>query len=52
MTSMGNDLLRGNRLELPWFAGKVVELGRTHAIPTPANGFIYAALKLYANGAA
>jgi 2-dehydropantoate 2-reductase len=51
MTSMGNDLLRGNRLELPWFAGKVVELGRRHAIATPANGFVYAALKLYANGA-
>jgi 2-dehydropantoate 2-reductase len=51
MTSMGNDLLRGNRLELPWFAGKVVELGRRHAIPTPANAFIYAALKLYVNGA-
>lgn len=51
MTSMGNDLTRGNRLELPWFAGKVVELGRRHAIPTPANGFIYAALKPYANGA-
>src|SRR5712691_12083809 len=51
MVSMGNDLLRGNRLELPWFAGKVVELGRRRAIPTPANGFIYTALKLYANGA-
>jgi 2-dehydropantoate 2-reductase len=51
MVSMGNDLLRGNRLELPWFAGKVVELGRRHAIPTPVNGFIHAALKLYANGA-
>ena len=51
MVSMGNDLLRGNRLELPWFAGKVVELGRSHDIPTPVNGFIYAALKLYANGA-
>jgi 2-dehydropantoate 2-reductase len=50
MTSMGNDLLRGNRLELPWFAGKVVELGRRHAIPTPTNGFIYTALKPYANG--
>jgi 2-dehydropantoate 2-reductase len=49
-TSMGNDLLRGNRLELPWFAGKVVELGRRHSIPTPANGFIYAALKPYVNG--
>jgi 2-dehydropantoate 2-reductase len=50
MTSMGNDLLRGNRLELPWFAGKVVELGRRHGVATPANGFIYAALKPYANG--
>jgi 2-dehydropantoate 2-reductase len=50
-TSMGNDLLRGNRLELPWFAGKVVELGRRHGIATPANGFIYAALKPYINGA-
>ena len=50
MTSMTNDLLRGNRLELPWFAGKVVELGRKHGIPTPVNGFAYAALKLYANG--
>ena len=50
-TSMGNDLLRGNRLELPWFAGKVVELGRRHGIPIPVNGFIYAALKPYVNGA-
>jgi len=49
-TSMGNDLLRGNRLELPWFAGKVVELGRRHSIPTPVNGFIYAAVKPYING--
>jgi 2-dehydropantoate 2-reductase len=51
MTSMGNDLLRGNRIELPWFAGKVVELGSRHAIPTPVNAFIYAALKPYINGA-
>jgi 2-dehydropantoate 2-reductase len=49
-TSMGNDLIRGNRIELPWFAGKVVELGRRHGIPTPANTFIYAALKPYVNG--
>jgi 2-dehydropantoate 2-reductase len=49
-TSMGNDLARGNRLELPWFAGKVVELGRRHAIPTPVNGFIYTALKPHING--
>ena len=50
MTSMGNDLLRGNRLELPWFAGKVVELGRKHGVSTQVNSFVYAALKLYANG--
>ena len=52
MTSMGNDLLRGNKLELPWFAGKVVELGRKHGIPTPVTAFAYAALKLHAGGAA
>ena len=50
MTSMGNDLIRGNRLELPWFAGKVVELGRRHGINTPVNGFIYTALKPYVHG--
>jgi 2-dehydropantoate 2-reductase len=50
-TSMGNDLLRGNRLELPWFAGKVVELGRRHDIPMPVNNFIFTALKPHINGA-
>ncbi len=50
MPSMGNDLVRGNRIELPWFAGKVVELGRRHTIPTPVNAFIYTALKPYING--
>jgi 2-dehydropantoate 2-reductase len=50
MTSMGNDLVRGNRLELPWFAGKVVELGRKHGVATPVNRFVYAALKPYVNG--
>jgi len=50
MSSMGNDLLRGNRLELPWLAGKVVQLGRRHGIPTPVNEVVYAALKFYADG--
>jgi 2-dehydropantoate 2-reductase len=50
-TFMGTDLLRGNRLELPWFSGKVLELDRRHGISTPVNGFIYAALKPYVNGA-
>ena len=51
MASMAVDLLRGNRLELPWLAGKVVALGREYGIPTPANAAIFAALKPYANGA-
>jgi 2-dehydropantoate 2-reductase len=52
VASMAVDLSRGNRLELPWLAGKVVELGRRHGIPTPSNAAIFAALKPYANGAA
>ena len=50
MTSMCNDLLRGNRIELPWFAGKVVELGRKHGIATPTCNLLYAALKPHING--
>src|SRR5581483_3098819 len=52
MPSRGNGLVRGNRLELPWFAGKLAELGRKHGIPTPVNSFVYAALKPHMNGAA
>jgi 2-dehydropantoate 2-reductase len=51
MASMAVDLLRGNRLEVSWLAGKVVALGREHGIPTPANAAVLAALKPYANGA-
>jgi 2-dehydropantoate 2-reductase len=51
MPSMAVDLLRGNRLELPWLAGKVVALGRELGIPTPTFDVMYAALKPYANGA-
>ena len=45
------DLERGNRLELPWLGGKVVSLGKQLGVPTPAFSVMYAALKLYANGA-
>jgi 2-dehydropantoate 2-reductase len=51
MPSMAVDLLRGNRLELPWLAGKVVSLGRELGVPTPTFNVMYAALKPYANGA-
>lgn len=51
MPSMAVDLLRGNRLELPWLAGKVVALGRELGVPTPTFNVMYAALKPYAHGA-
>jgi 2-dehydropantoate 2-reductase len=51
LPSMAVDLLRGNRLELPWLAGKVVALGRELGVPTPTYDVMYAALKPYANGA-
>jgi 2-dehydropantoate 2-reductase len=37
---------------LPWFAGKVVELGRKHNIPTPTCNLLYAALKPHVSGKA
>jgi 2-dehydropantoate 2-reductase len=49
--SMAVDLAAGNRLELRWLAGKVVELGAAHGVATPVNRVVYAALKPYANGA-
>jgi len=51
LPSMAVDLFRGNRLELPWLAGKVVALGRELGVPTPTYDIMYAALKPYANGA-
>ena len=49
--SMALDLERGNRLELPWLNGKVVELGRKLGVPTPTHAMLYAVLKPYAMGA-
>src|SRR5215469_1183312 len=48
--SMANDLDAGNRLKLDWLAGKVVALGRTYGIPTPAQEAVYAILKPYRMG--
>ncbi len=50
IASMAVDLLRGNRIELPWLSGKVVELGRKHNVPTPTHALMYAALKPYIMG--
>jgi 2-dehydropantoate 2-reductase len=49
--SMALDLERGNRIELPWLGGKVVELGRELGVPTPTHALMYAALKPYVMGA-
>jgi 2-dehydropantoate 2-reductase len=51
-SSLLHDLERGNRLELDWLAGKVVALGRTLGVPTPANQAVYSVLKLHRMGAA
>jgi 2-dehydropantoate 2-reductase len=49
--SMQGDLARGNRLELPWLCGVVVELGRQTGVPTPLNRAVTDILALYVNGA-
>lgn len=49
--SMCHDLERGNRIELDWLSGKVVQLGREAGVPVPANEAVYTLLKLHRNGA-
>jgi len=51
MASMAHDLIRGNRIELPWLSGKVVALGRELGVPTPVHSTLYAVLKPYVEGA-
>lgn len=48
--SMQGDLARGNRLEVPWLSGAVVEMGKKLGIPTPLNRAVSDILALYANG--
>ena len=50
--SMLEDLERGKPLELPWFSGTVVRLGRELGVPTPTHAFIATALKLHIKGRA
>ena len=51
-SSMHHDLERGNRLEVRWLAGGVVELGKAKGIPTPLNRAIADILALHAEGKA
>ncbi|HWI80553.1 2-dehydropantoate 2-reductase [Ramlibacter sp.] len=49
-SSMHHDLQRGNRLEVRWLSGGVVELGAARGVPTPLNRAIADILALYADG--
>lgn len=49
-SSMHHDLERGNRLEVRWLAGGVVELGQAKGVPTPLNRAIHDILCLHAEG--
>jgi 2-dehydropantoate 2-reductase len=48
--SMAHDLQRGNRLEVEWLSGGVVQLGAAAGVPTPANRAVWDILALYAEG--
>jgi 2-dehydropantoate 2-reductase len=50
-SSMHHDLERGNRLEVRWLSGGVVELGQAKGVPTPMNRAIADILALHAQGA-
>ena len=50
MASMAHDLIRGNRIELPWLSGKVVSLGRELGVPTPVHEVLHAVLKPFVAG--
>jgi 2-dehydropantoate 2-reductase len=49
-SSMHHDLERGNRLEVRWLSGGVVELGKAKGVPTPLNRAIHDILALHAEG--
>jgi 2-dehydropantoate 2-reductase len=50
VASMAHDLARGNRLEVAWLSGGVVQLGAVAGVPTPANSAVWDILALYAEG--
>jgi 2-dehydropantoate 2-reductase len=51
-SSLHHDLERGNRLEVRWLSGGVVELGGAVGVPTPLNRAIADILALRADGEA
>lgn len=49
-SSLHHDLERGNRLEVEWLSGGVVQLGRKVNVPTPCNRAVWDILCLHAEG--
>jgi 2-dehydropantoate 2-reductase len=49
-SSMLTDLQAGKPLENEWFAGKIVELGQQHKIPTPINQAYFVSMRPYQAG--
>jgi 2-dehydropantoate 2-reductase len=49
-SSMHHDLASGNRIELPWLSGGVVDLGAKLGVPTPANRVVCDVLALHVEG--
>ena len=49
-SSMHHDLERGNRLEVEWLSGGVVQLGAAKSVPTPCNRAVWDVLALHAGG--
>jgi 2-dehydropantoate 2-reductase len=49
-SSLYHDLEGGNRLEVEWLSGGVVQLGARARVPTPANRAVWDILALHAQG--
>ncbi len=49
-SSLHHDLKNGNRLEVEWLAGGVVQLGKKFGVPTPCNRAVWDVLALQAGG--
>ena len=49
-SSMHHDLEQGNRLEVDWLSGDVVERGTRLGVPTPCNRAISDILSIYSEG--
>jgi 2-dehydropantoate 2-reductase len=48
LSSLAQDLARGNQLELEWLSGAVVRRGEAKRVPTPVHRAIYGGLVLHA----